>query len=230
MEYGNMDKAVAGLKFGLQHEEVSRSANRKIDFGDPIFLNLGDEEIAGDGTVDAGSIVLSANLITGNSTVVTINGVAQTAVVFATDHATTFAAIVATIVAAGVNVESSSATTRTISMRTTGVALTVSAVTTLGDTQPTWTYTATVPQFFGVASATQKWPGYYDIGDTVNIVRDGLIWVPVADAVGSQAQAYVTSAGAWTDESSGNTATGCRFRMGTTAAGLALLEVIKKAA
>jgi acetylornithine/succinyldiaminopimelate/putrescine aminotransferase len=79
----------------------------------------------------------------------------------------------------------------------------------------------------GVAIRTDKRPGKYEVGDAVNIMGEGLVWVPTADAVVAQAPAYLTTAGAWTDEASGNFATGYKFRKGTAAAGLALLEVIK---
>lgn len=85
-------------------------------------------------------------------------------------------------------------------------------------------------ELLGVAGRTQKDPGKYEAGDAVNIIRTGKVCVPVADAVAAQAKAYLTPAGVWTDEVGSNKATNYIFREGTSGAGLALLEVIKKGA
>lgn len=85
-------------------------------------------------------------------------------------------------------------------------------------------------ELLGVAGRTQKDPGKYSVGDSVNIIRSGKVWVPVAGAVAAQAKAYLTPAGVWTDEVGTNLATNYIFREGTAGAGLALLEVIKKGA
>lgn len=225
--YGNMDEALAGLAYGCENEVVSRLAANKVDFGDLVFVNPGDPDYLSDGVLDEGTLTFSADFVTSNSIVLTINSVAQSAVVFATDHATTFAAVVAKMAAAGLTVIASDATARTIRVRTVGVALTVSVAVTGGASQATGTFAAATLQLFGVAIRTDKIPGYYAANDAVNIMREGLVWVPVSSAVAANATAYYTSGKVLTDVSSGNTATTYKFRKGTTGAGLALLEVIK---
>jgi len=88
------------------------------------------------------ALTVSTALIAANSTVVTINGDALAAVVFATDAATTMAAL-ATAIAAHEDVSKAevSGTTIYIYPVDKDTALTVSATTTLGSTQPTWTAT-----------------------------------------------------------------------------------------
>ena len=92
-----------------------------------------------------------------------------------------------------------------------------------GDTAHSTSTAGLVPD--GVFVRTQKYPGLYENKDVANIVRKGLVYVPVSDAVVANAPLYITPAGVWTDETSGNTACKGKFRSTTSGAGLALVEL-----
>lgn len=85
------------------------------------------------------NVVQSAALITGNSTIVTLNGTPLSPISFTTDNATTLAAL-ASQIAGQANIGSAvSNGTNTISIEpTNGAPLTVSFNTTGGASQPTW--------------------------------------------------------------------------------------------
>ena len=87
----------------------------------------------------------------------------------------------------------------------------------------------------GVAISTAKEgvaPFQYNVGEPVNILTRGVVLVPVADAVDANAPAYLTAAGAWTDQANdgatppvANLATGYTFRTNAAALALAELEI-----
>ena len=77
----------------------------------------------------------------------------------------------------------------------------------------------------GVAMFIEKYPGKYEIQDSVTIVRKGLVNVPVASAVKANDPLYITTAGVFTDVSTSNTACKGKFRSSTTGAGIALVEL-----
>lgn len=86
------------------------------------------------------TLTVSTDLITANSTIVTVNGNSTTATVYATDHDTTMAAIAAKVAALpGVASASAATTVITYQMTDQTTAPIGSAVTTAGSTQPTWT-------------------------------------------------------------------------------------------
>lgn len=132
--YNNMDNALAGLLYGLDHDKISRVTTTAAAFGEAAYLPSGD-----------------------------------------------------------------------------------------GDTANATHAGAKVPD--GVFARTQKYPGLYEEKDVATIVRKGLVYVPVSDAVVANSALYITPAGVWTDETSGNTACKGKFRSSTTGAGLALVEL-----
>lgn len=226
--YGNMDNAVAGLLQGCDNNISSRIAGAAIEFGKPLFAKA-----SGDGkglpfVADRATLTFSADFGASNSVIVTVNGVATVAEVYATSHAATFAAVVAKVEAlAGVDVVSSSSTARTITITTIGIACVASAAVTGGSAV---TAAASFPgsvslEFLGVTVRTDKRPGSYEAGDAINVLGEGRVSVPVAGAVGVDDPAYLTSAGVWTNTASGNMATGAFFRTSTTGAGFATLEI-----
>lgn len=90
----------------------------------------------------AATATVSAALISGNSTVATVNGTPLSPVVFTTDNATTLAAIATQIQnAAGISTAVSNGTNQIVVTPDAGLPVTVSLVTTLGASQPTWTTT-----------------------------------------------------------------------------------------
>jgi hypothetical protein len=85
--------------------------------------------------------------------------------------------------------------------------------------------------FMGIAVASQISHsgdvGTYAIYDVVNVLKKGMIWVAVSDAVAyAPVAAYATSAGLFSTTASGNYNGGCMFRtQQATVSGLAVLEV-----
>lgn len=79
----------------------------------------------------------------------------------------------------------------------------------------------------GIVGTPGNGTASYKVGDAVNVLVDGEIWVPVADAIVAHKPAYLTAAGVWTDEASGNVLTPYIFRTGSTGAGLVRLGVNK---
>lgn len=230
--YGNMDRGFAGMPQGLEKDVFSRLAAAQVEFGAPVFLQEGNDDSAFPFIADQALITYDADFVASNSIAATVNGVAITPVVYATSHAATFAAVVAAIDGlTDVSVVSSDSTARTILVETTGVTTVATSVVTLGTSQAGVTVGfATSRELGGVAQSTQKTPAYYAQYDAINIMREGTILVAVPVAVDSQQLAYLTSAGVWTNVSSGNVATNYKFRSSTSGAGLADLEVIKKGA
>ena len=233
-EYNGLDKALPGLKYGIDSTVVTGCAVNPISFGAPVYGVIGEENKVGPLLNDKSTLGFSvdfsaSNVIAGNVTVAGGAAVAYS-VTYATSHAATFAALVAALDAVpGVEVVSSDATARSIVLSANGETLVVTGAVT-GGTAVTVTVTAGTEMVLrGVAlrSAKAQVAGVerYEETDPVNIITEGEVWVPTADAVLAQKQAYLTSGGAWTDEASGNTATGWYFRSSTSGAGLARLEV-----
>lgn len=234
MEYGTLEKALPGLKYGIDGTVITGCAVNPIAFGAPVYGVIGEENKVGpllnDKVTLGFSVDFSAsNVIAGNVTVAGGAAVAYS-VTYATSHAATFAALVAALDAVpGVEVVSSDATARSIVLSANGETLVVTGAVT-GGTAVTVTNTAGTEMVLrGVAlrSAKAQVAGVerYEETDPVNVITAGEVWVQTNDAVLAQKQAYLTSGGAWTDEASGNTATGFMFRSSTAGAGLARLEL-----
>ena len=144
----------------------------------------------------------------------------------------------------GVDVVSSNATTRTLTIRTwTGTVATpvvtgaTSAVT--GGTAVTVAAQfGTSLKLRGVAMHQHKEPiadlVRYEVKDPVSAMTSGRIFVKNADTVVAHKPAYLTATGTWTDEtvagSVSNLSTPYYFRSNVSGAGLALLEVVEKPA
>ena len=230
-EYNELDKALPGLKYGIDSTVVTGCAVNPISFGAPVYGVIGEENKVGPLLNDKATVGFSAdfsasNVIAGNVAVAGRSAVAYS-VTYATSHAATFAALVAAL--KGIEVVSSDAVARSIVLSANGETLVVTGAVT-GGTAVTVTVTAGTEMVLrGVAlrSAKAQVAGVerYEETDPVNIITEGEVWVTTADTVLAQKQAYLTAGGAWTDEASGNTATGWTFRSSTTGAGLARLEV-----
>lgn len=244
-QYGDLDQALPGLLYGLDHLVDTGLAVAPIEFGAPVYAPKGEAEKVGPLVNDKATVAFDANFVASNvvAGTVTINGgtAVNYSVTYATSHAATFAALVAALAAiSGIQVVSSDATARTIVLSANGLLLAVTGAVTGGASQAAVTVTAGTEMVLrGVAARTLveaasqdgtfAAPGdgtaKYRTNDAVNIVTEGKLWVPVADAVEAQATVYLTSAGAWTDEASGNTQTPYTFRTSTSGAGLAVLDV-----
>lgn len=235
-EYNELEKALPGLKYGLDGKVATGAAQAPISFGKPVFASKGEENKVGPLVNDKATIGFSADFVASNviAGTVTINGgtAVNYSVTYATSHAATFAALVAALDAIpGIEVVSSNATTRAIVLSANGLLLAVTGAVTGGASQATVTVTAGTEMVLrGVALRTAKnlvnGVARYEKQDPVNVLTEGQIWVETADKVDAHAQAYLTSGGEWTDEASGNTATPFTFRSSTSGAGLARLEVV----
>lgn len=69
--------------------------------------------------------------------------------------------------------------------------------------------------------------GTYKTGESVDVLRSGMIWVQVSTAVsGAPCKAYATSAGLFSPTASGNYDVGARFETNqTTISGLAVVRI-----
>lgn len=237
--YGTMEKAVAGLKTGYDARIESWVAQESILFGMPVFGYVGDDRKAYQFKLDVAKLVFAADLITANSTIVTVNGVATTATVFATDHDTTMGIIVTKLNAmTGVEavLDATDTNTRTILIRTKGANITVSAAVTLGETQTTASATYGSGQVLvGVAQFTQKEPvsaaagAYYEQYDATNVLVSGSLYGVTQEAVEANAVPKIfNTSGANLGKFGGATgvsATGWTYLETVSAAGLAELKV-----
>lgn len=136
------------------------------------------------------TLTASADLIASNSTIVTVDGVATTATVYATSHAATMAAIVAKIAALSTvaNAWLDTTNNKVIHIVAVGPDIEAEAETTLGDTQATWTAAASfrASDFFGLAQLSQRLEGglpnvdnaaEYPVESLANILRRGRLYV-----------------------------------------------------
>jgi hypothetical protein len=184
-------------------------------------------------------LTLDADFSADNVITVTVNGVACSAVTFASSQAVTSAAVLAAIQAnAGVLSASVSANGRVYTIKTTGAVAAVSIAITGG------TYAGTYPVVAIAYSCDDVFRGVvvyraremtglgvaqgYAAKDVVDILRKGKIWVAVSEAVTADAAAYVqlaAGAGKFGVSNSSDLATGGVFRSATTGAGVAVLEI-----
>lgn len=195
--------------------------------------------------------VVSTALITANSTVATVNGVALAPVVYATSNTATLAAIAAAIAAVdGVATAVSNGTDTITVTAEQGDAVLVSLVTTLGSSQPTWTTTASTQDiFYGVALYIQNKQNLlgpqgsngsapYYVGDPVSTLTRGRVWVTVENTVTSDSPVYwrvkpsvsFPQVGGFRSDSDGGnaillTSSQVRWILGATAGNLAVLDI-----
>lgn len=188
---------------------------------------------------------IDADLIASNSTIATVNGDSTTATVFATSHAATLAAIavkIALLPDVDTAVVGPGARDITITGLD-GIAVSASAVTTLGVSQGTWTQAQSSGDVFRGISVhqhvEQSTAGVQDAAyrnmDTVGVLSQGALWTMVEpsatmaiDDVVYINMAVAGQEGKITNVSTGNIATGGKVRKVTTdPAGLdiAMIEI-----
>jgi hypothetical protein len=177
---------------------------------DQIFPGLGVGKVIGQDyqvqlpMLDNSALTISTALITGNSTVVTVNGVALAPIVFTGTAAATMALIAAAI-AAQPNIQSSTVSGSGLIITTVaspGFSVSVTAVTTLGASQPTWAQVLTsLEYFYGVAIYIQNKQNLlgpmgsnggapYFPGDVVPTMTRGRVWVFPENTVSSDSPVY----------------------------------------
>lgn len=222
--YANIDSFVAGLETRTNNIGISKVGAEDINFGEAVVGYKGDKKLY-KFRIDGGKLVMSADFVASNSIVVMVNGVATTAVVYATSHANT-ATLVMNAIKALVGVEcvlnSSDSTNRTYLIRTKGATAVVSVAVTLGASQATGTFTGSAASFLrGIASFQQIEGGKYASKTVVDAVERGGIAVPVAGAISCNMPAYLNTSGVFA--TSGTAVSGAMFDSNTTGAGLAEL-------
>ena len=230
-------EAYAGMKADSRFDTVeSYSAQNAVDFGRGLVAGDDTDRQIRQPLLNKTTLSIDADLVTSNSTIATVNGNDTAAVVFDTDHATTMA-LIATAIAAldGVLSATYAGSGRDIVIVGDNVAVTASAVTTLGASQGTWTQDQESNDVFrGVSlhqhvEKTSAGVAQYAANDTVSVLRKGVIWVLCNTEVNQDAAAYVNvqiaaSAGQFTEVSSGNLLAGV-FRSGAAAGALAKVEL-----
>jgi hypothetical protein len=174
-----------------------------------IFPGLGVAKIIGQDLQvrlphqDIGTLTASTDLVSLNSTIVTLNGIALTPIVYVTSNAVTMAAITA-LIAAQPNIASATynGTTGITVVSDQGYAVTISAVTTAGSGQPTWTTAYSNDNvFYGVAVFIQNkmnlyspqgsvGPAPYIMGDAIPVLTRGRIYVTAENNVTSDSPVY----------------------------------------
>ena len=240
--YGDLDHAIAGMKFGLDAETESLAAGEKLYPGDPVFGMVGDEKTGYGTHVSAVSLTAGADLVAGNSIAVTVNGIALAAITFEGSSVETIKKIVNAIDqnqeirALGIDAFFEEGSPRSVILQGPGVTITAAAVVTGGSSQAAFTSTPyTAMRFMGVARfeelAYGMETGCFPAGVSVPVQTHGKIFVPVADGAGpdDKKAAYVIlsgdDAGKFTDEAAGNYDCGCFFRSGRVSTNLALIEL-----
>jgi hypothetical protein len=237
-----MDKALAGMKFGLDAETESIAAGEKIYPGDPVFGMVGDDKVGYGAHLSAVALTASADLVTDNSIAVTINGIAIAAVLFETSSVETIRKIVNAIDqnedirALGIDAFFVEGSPRGIVLQGPGITITAAAIVTGGASQATFSSAAyNSMKFMGVARFEELVfgleTGFYPAAASVPVQTHGKIFVPVADTANpdDKKPAYIITsgddAGKFTDVASGNYDCGCFFRSDKVSGNLALIEL-----
>lgn len=240
LKYQNeLDAALVGQVANLQDSVIkTRNAQQAVKFGRAVVIGATGGTDVKNIFKSKVSVTYSADFVASNSIPMTVaigsaTGVAITPVVYATDHATTFAALIAAINALdGVSCVAGTGREILITVDSATDNITVSSYTVTGGSgQPTLTIAYTsVDVFEGVAvlrhgqPATINGDDQYQINDAVNVLTRGVVWVEVVatvvygDSVYVQNdKAYTTNQGQFTNVSSGNLAvSGAKFVSGAT--------------
>jgi len=200
-----MTQATAGEIYDIGFDNVlTPVATQIIPFGVGVAKVIGQDQAVRLPHQDIVTLTASVPLVTSNSTVVTLNGIALTPVVFNTDNATTLG-LIAALIAAQDNIASavSNGTDAIVITASQGFAVTATAVTTLGAGQPTWTSVRSNDNvFYGISVFIQNKMNLYDpsvgsvggpvyaVGDPVSTMTRGRIWVVPETTVTSDSPVY----------------------------------------
>lgn len=237
--YNNLQEMIAGLQYGIQTTKISTKVCKEsagINFGAPLFGHVGDAESCYTMHNNVSTLVYSADFVSLNSIIVTINGVASTPVVFDTNQATTMLALIAQLesdftglVATNPDVAGDD---RTLKLELlTGVDNISTSVVTLGASQATASATmSTTMIYLGIAlfmhKSSQTTVGIYDQYDSVNCMEQGEIVVTTQGTVEALKTAYVIQTDGSTQGlfSTAGFDTGCKYKGSRTGAGLVVIE------
>lgn len=223
--YGNLadEVAMAGMLYGMNPKTiVSVPAGEKINFGKAVFFNADKTALVGGKYNNKAVIDLSAYTTASKDIALTINGVTVTVTTsgtIATDVASLVTdiasdvdevtAIAGTGADAGkITVTSDDSSELEIELVYDGSDVTSSKVTASSDC-----VYAGISVFHQNAFINSR--GCYVAKEAVNVMEKGYVWGALASGVTPtvEASAYVTTAGLFTTESSGNTLVG-KFKSG----------------
>ena len=235
----NTDEAYAGLKVDSRFDTVeSKLAQGTIGFGLGVMSGEDAVNQVRDPANNQTIFTASGDLVTSNSTIVTVNGVAHDPVVFITDHATTMAAIATELETDSAVLSATVSGDDITVIGADGQAISVTGVTTLGAGQITWSEVQSDEGVFrgisihrhveldsnGVAQYVDK--------SAVDVCRKGMIWMPHVDGATPVADealyinlAVASEEGKATNVSSGNVATGGIIREVNTTLKLVKAEI-----
>jgi len=212
--YNYMDSWIPGQSTEENQEVFSvrtRAAQEDISFGKPVCGYTGDESKAWNYKLDTTKLVFSGDLSASNSTVLTVDGVALTAVVFATTHLAAMQALAAKVKAAtfvdghgdtkyyDCIIDPEDATNRTLLIRAKG-ATSVSSGVVSGGSAVTITATYQSDQvFLGISyysakdvafNAAAAYAKYFQNQD-INIAEKGIVAVYVKGTILADKVAYI---------------------------------------
>jgi hypothetical protein len=255
-QYNDPTAKIAGFKQSIDSDDktlqVAETAG--IPYGLPVFGYAGGDLKAYRYHDNVGVILFDADFVASNSIVITVDGTAVTAVVYATSHDNTMDLLKAQIEAdiAGATVTLTDATNNrelTITIED-GVDRVVAEAVTGGASQPTGAITYSSSMIFegfsrfeqqgqaqisdmeSPANVVVAGTSQLEKGDAMAAMIHGDITVVVADAVQSKSQAYVVKDGSTqgqvTDEATNNVILpGATIMETTSAAGLADVRINK---
>jgi len=245
----NMDRGYAGMKVDMRDDTVeSYVAYDEIGVGLAVVKQIGVDNAVRLPRGNRGTITFGGDLITDNVVNSSVNGVSAAAVTFATDHATTMAALAAAIQALAI-VKTAAVTAARVITVTLEDGYTISALlatVTLGVSQTTATYAYTTIDDFSTMQAgialhshtiEQEDDGTvsYKATEVVNVLRKGIAYMVCEEAVSADDSVYVrykagtgTVIGAVRNDSDSSTClawANARFKETTTVAGIVAVEI-----
>ena len=203
---------------------------------------------------NVGTLVFDADFVASNSIIITVNSVATAAVVFATDHDTTAAAVLAAIqglsTVASAYLDPTDTDNRTFIIKVIDAPAVVAEAITGGSSQATGTvtYALDTASLFGIVQHSHALEGglpgstdpiQYPVNATANILRKGAIYVYMETAfdpdvdtlyVRHEANGATGLVGQFRNDSDSSKATSLsalpiKVRSNLSAAGLAIIEI-----
>ena len=233
--FGEYEKALAGMKAGFNGHAEGVAAKTVIEFGDIVFGVIGEDNT---GYADDKLVLnFSADFVASNVINATFNGVAISPVTYATSHAATFDAVIAAIDAIpGVVVTGANSTTRVATISIPGARIVSSVVVTAGASQATAFFTTPSDRFVrGIALFVQKQKtsealgARYEIGESVSVLKSGLVWVPVTGTATSGSLVGLDNKGGFANAFSASAAllsgADSRFKTSAAAGELATISI-----
>jgi len=215
------DKSIAGQIATTENRTIkTRAAEQVISFGRAVVQGATAGSTVKNIVKDTASLTFDADFVTSNTIDLDVNDVSIAQVTFDTDHATTFAALIAAIDAlTGVSAVAGTGREIIITIDNAVANCTISnVVVAAGASQAGNTIVYTSSDVFeGVAALRHGQPvtiggdDNYQIYDAVNVMTKGVLWVEVVATVAYGDVVYVyndktnsTNQGQFTNSSSGN--------------------------